>query len=102
LGPSTNSATSLGCLSRVSLCVHGVLGTSHDEVRDTLDTNATEAHIVSTWLNDTKVDQLHHVVVGVLAMFTSNVNIAKCVVNGATATVTSVHMVSSQPLVFNS
>jgi len=56
-----------------------------------LDTNATEAHNVSAWLNDTRFDQLHHVAVGALVMFTSNVNIAKGVVNGATATVTSVH-----------
>ena len=58
----------------------------------TLDTNATKAHNVSAWLNDTKFNQLHHVAVGALVMFTSNVNIAKRVVNGATATVTSVHI----------
>ena len=43
-------------------------------------------------LNDTKFDQLHQVVVGAFVMFTSNVNmIAKGVVNGGTAMVTSVH-----------
>ena len=57
----------------------------------TLDTNATEAHNVSEWLKYSKFDQLHHVIVGALVMFTSNVNVAKCVVNGATATVTSVY-----------
>ena len=57
----------------------------------TLATNANEAHNVSAWLNDTRFDQLYHVVVGALVMFTSNINIAKGVVNGATATVTSVH-----------
>ena len=62
-----------------------------DIIHVTLDTNATEAHSVSEWLKDSKFDQLHHVVVGALVMFTSNVNVAKGVVNGATATVTSVH-----------
>ena len=62
-----------------------------DRILVTLDRNATEAHNVSAWLNDTKFDQLHHVVVGALVMFTSNVNVAKGVVNGAPATVTSVH-----------
>ena len=57
----------------------------------TLDTNATEAHNLSAWLNDTKFDQLHQVVAGAFVMFTSNVNIAKGVVNGATAMTTSVH-----------
>jgi ATP-dependent exoDNAse (exonuclease V) alpha subunit len=57
----------------------------------TLDTNATKAHNVSEWLKDSKFDQLHHVAVGALVMFTSNVNVAKGVVNGATAAVTSVH-----------
>ena len=62
-----------------------------DIIPITLDTNATEAHNVSAWLNDTKFDQLYYVVVGALVMFTSNVNVAKRDVNGATATVTSVH-----------
>ena len=65
--------------------------TPTDIIHVTLDTNATEAHNVSAWLNDTKFDQLHHVVVGALVMFTSNVNVAKGDVNGATTTVTSVH-----------
>jgi ATP-dependent exoDNAse (exonuclease V) alpha subunit len=64
---------------------------SAERIQVTLDTNATEAHNVSAWLNDTRFDQLHHVAVGALVMFTTNVNIAKGVVNGATATVTSVH-----------
>jgi hypothetical protein len=53
-----------------------------DRIHVTLDTNATEAHNVSACLNDTRFDQLHHVVVGALVMFTSNVNITKGVVNG--------------------
>jgi len=57
-----------------------------------LHTNATEAHNLPTWLNNTKFNQLYHVVVGALVMFTSNVNVAKRVVNGATATVISVHI----------
>ena len=57
----------------------------------TLDMNATKAHNVSAWLNDTKFNQFHHVVVGSLVMFTSNVNVTKKVLNTATATITSVH-----------
>ena len=56
----------------------------------TLDTNAIEAHNVSTWLNDTKFDQLHHADVGALVMFKLNVNVAKKIVNGATATISLV------------
>ena len=62
-----------------------------DWIHVTLDTNATKAHNISARLNDTRFDQLYRVAVGALVMFTSNVNIAKRVVNGATATVTSVH-----------
>ena len=42
-------------------------------------------------MKDSKFDQLHHVIVGALVMFTSNINVAKGVVNGATLTITSVH-----------
>ena len=62
-----------------------------DRIHATLVTNATKVHNVSAWLNDTRFDQLYHVDVGALVMFTSNINIANGVVNGATATVTSVH-----------
>lgn len=40
----------------------------------TLDTNAIAAHSVSTWLNDTKFNQIHYMVVGALVMFTLNIN----------------------------
>ena len=63
-----------------------------DRILVTLDTNAIEAHNVSASLNDIKFDQLHHVAVGALVMFTSNVNVVKRIVNGASATVTSVHI----------
>ena len=58
----------------------------------TLHTNATETLNISTWLNDTKFDQLHHVVVDEFVMFTSNVSIAKSIVNDATIMLTSVHI----------
>ena len=57
-----------------------------------LNTNAVEPHNVLTWLNDTKFGQPHHVVVDVLVMFTSNVNIAKNIINDETVMVTLVHM----------
>lgn len=42
-----------------------------------LNTNAIKTHNSLTWLNNTKLGQLHHVVVDTLVMFTSNVMIAK-------------------------
>ena len=57
-----------------------------------LDTNAIEPYNVLTWLNDTKFGQPHHVVVDVLVMFTSNVNIAKNIINDESVTATLVHM----------
>ena len=36
----------------------------------TPDTNATEVYNVSTYLTETKFDQLHHVTTGALVMFT--------------------------------
>ena len=77
----------------------------NDIIHVTLDTNATEADNVLEWLKDLKFDQVHHVVVGALVMFTSNINVAKGVVNGAPQrSHQSIETLTvwSQPLVFSS
>ena len=91
-----NATTTILCTHRKDVTMYNdiifkAIFAPADRILVTLDTNATEAHNVSAWLNDTKFDQLHHVAVGALVMFTSNVNVARRVVNGAPATVTSVH-----------
>ena len=93
------ATTTILCLHREDVIVYNdsifkAIFAPTDIIHVTLDTNATEAHNVSAWLNNTKFDQLRHVALGVLVMFTSNVNVAKGVVNSATATVTSFHLVN--------
>ena len=92
-----NPTTTILCSHREDVtmyndCIFKSIFAPKDIIPITLDTNATEAHNVSEWLKDSKFDQLHHVAVGALVMFTSNVNVAKGAVNGATTTVTSVHL----------
>ena len=48
-------------------------------------------HNVFTWLNDKKIDQIHHVALRSVFMFTLNFNVAKVVGNNATALVTLVN-----------
>ena len=74
-----DATTTILCLHREDVTMYNdiifkVIFAPVDRIHVTLDTNATEAHNVSAWLNDTIFDQLHHVVVGALVMFTSNVD----------------------------
>ena len=74
-----DATTTILCLHHEDVTMYNniifkVIFAPADRIHVTLDTNATEAHNVSAWLNDTIFDQLHHVVVGALVMFTSNVD----------------------------
>jgi hypothetical protein len=51
-----------------------------------MDTNATNIEHIQPWLNNKSFNHIHTIAIGVLGMFTKNINIQKGDVNGAIAT----------------
>jgi hypothetical protein len=51
-----------------------------------IDTNVTNIEHIQPWLNNKSFNHIHTIAIGVLVMFTKNINIQKGDVNGAIAT----------------